>query len=182
MNSVSLSHAGVFATDVEKMVGFYTRFFGFVVSDRGIGSNGKQIVFMTSDPREHHQFVIVEGRPKDVPFNVVNQISFRVDSLATLRKMHARLAHEPVQKLGRDGPMSHGNALSVYFHDPEGNRIEILIDTPWYVSQPSGISVDFSMPDDALWTWLEARARESPGFKPRADWEKEISKKLAEAH
>lgn len=179
MKSVSLSHVGVFATDVEKMVGFYSRFFGFVISDRGTASNGKEIVFMTSDPGEHHQFVVVEGRPEDVPFNVINQMSFRVDSLATLRKLHGRLADEKIELIGRDGPLFHGNALSVYFHDPEGNRVELLIDTPWHVSQPCGMKADLSMSDEVLWAWLEARARERPGFKPRAEWEQEMREKLA---
>ena len=32
--------------------------------------------------------------------------------------------------------MNHGNAWSVYFRDPEGNRIEIFCDTEWYIEQP----------------------------------------------
>ena len=40
------------------------------------------------------------------------------------------------------GPVTHGNALSVYFLDPEGNRVELLIDTPWYVPQPHRLVVD----------------------------------------
>ncbi len=182
MKPVSLSHVGIFAADVEKMVGFYSRFFGFLISDRGITSSGNEIVFMTSDPGEHHQFVIASGRPKDVPFNVINQISFRVDSLATLRKLYGRLADEKIELVGRDGPLCHGNALSVYFHDPEGNRIELLIDTPWHVSQPCGMPVDLSLSDEALWASLEARVRELPGFKPRAEWEQEMTRKLAGIH
>ena len=33
-------------------------------------------------------------------------------------------------------PVTHGNAVSVYFKDPEGNGIEIFCDTPWHVPQP----------------------------------------------
>ena len=172
--AVFLSHAGVFVNDLEKMVGFYTRLFGFVVSDRGDTRSGCQIVFLTSSPEEHHQFVLATGRPAEVPFNVVNQISFRVDGLASLRRMHAAILAEGLSPRC----VTHGNALSVYFNDPEGNRLELLIDTPWHVPQPLAIEVDLSRPDDQLWQWLETEMRKRPGFKPRKEWQGEIAEKL----
>jgi catechol 2,3-dioxygenase-like lactoylglutathione lyase family enzyme len=61
---LTLSHVGVFVTDMPKMVDFYTGFLGFAVSDRGELSGGRgEIVFMTRDPREHHQFVLASGGP-----------------------------------------------------------------------------------------------------------------------
>ena len=65
--------------------------------------------------------------------------------------------------------------------DPEGNRIELLIDTPWYVPQPMRIPVDLSLPDAQLWSSIEEQARTMPGFKPRAEWQAEIEQKLAPA-
>ncbi|HUR59044.1 MAG TPA: VOC family protein [Opitutaceae bacterium] len=175
---ITLSHFGIFVTDIAKMVDFYTRFLGFIVSDRGDRDNGGAIVFMTRDPAEHHQLVMATGKPANMPFNPVNQISLRVDSLATLRKMHEGLKKEPVKILG---PVSHGNALSVYFLDPEGNRVELLIDTPWYVPQPFRVEVDLGLPDDKLWAHLERIARDTPGFKPRAEWQRDVEQKLAAA-
>jgi catechol 2,3-dioxygenase-like lactoylglutathione lyase family enzyme len=176
--SISFSHVGIYVTDIDKMVDFYTRFLGFVVSDRGATVSGGRITFLTRDSNEHHQLVMATGRPADLPFNVVNQISFRVDSLRTLKQMHAALKNEPVKDLG---PISHGNALSVYFLDPEGNRIELLIDTPWYVPQPMRIPLDLSLPDAELWSAVEEQARTIPGFKPRAEWQAEMEQKLARA-
>lgn len=170
--SVTLSHAGVFVTDLEKMTGFYTGLFGFVVSDRGDTRSGGQIVFLTGSPDEHHQFVLATGRPADLAFNVVNQISFRVDSLATLRRMQARVVAQGIAPRC----VTHGNALSVYFNDPEGNRLELLIDTPWHV--PLALEVDLSLPDEQLWQWLEAELRSRPGFKARSEWQDEIAAKL----
>ena len=177
--SITFSHIGIYVTDLDKMVDFYTRFLGFVVSDRGATAGGGRIAFLTRDSNEHHQLVMASGRPADLPFNVVNQISFRVDSLSTLRQLHAALKNEPVTDLG---PISHGNALSVYFLDPEGNRIELLIDTPWYVPQPMRIPLDLSLPDAQLWSSVEEQVRTMPGFKPRAEWQAEIAGKLARAH
>jgi catechol-2,3-dioxygenase len=167
----------MFVTDINRMVDFYTRFLGFAVSDRGPNPNG-EIVFMTRDPREHHQIVMASGRPKDLQFNVINQISLRVDSLMTLRELYQGLKDEPVEILG---PISHGNALSVYFRDPEGNRVELLIDTPWYVPQPHRVPVDIMQPDEQLWGGIEKHCRGIPGFKSRQEWMADVEKKIAQA-
>jgi catechol 2,3-dioxygenase-like lactoylglutathione lyase family enzyme len=175
---LSLSHCGVFVTDMPRMIDFYSGYLGFAVSDRGSTSTGGEIVFLTRDPREHHQFVMATGRPADLNFNIVNQLSFRVDSLDTLRELQRGLKKEAVSELG---PISHGNALSVYFLDPEKNRVELLIDTPWYVPQPCRIPVDLSLPDHELWATLEKQARALPGFKSREAWTIDIEKRIAEA-
>ena len=62
--SLAFSHVGLYVTDIDKMVDFYTRFLGFVVSDRGKRETG-EIVFMTRDAREHHQ--LVHHRDAGVP-------------------------------------------------------------------------------------------------------------------
>ena len=108
----------------------------------------------------------------------MNQLSFRVDSLDTLRELQRGLKDEHATELG---PVTHGNALSVYLHDPEKNRVELLIDTPWYVPQPCRIPVDLSLPDDELWATLERDARALPGFKSRTAWMAEIEQKIADA-
>ena len=176
---LTLSHVGVYVTDMPKMVDFYSGFLGFAISDRGeLGGGRGEIVFMTRDPREHHQLVLASGRPADLDYNVVNQLSFRVDSLDTLRELQRGIRNEHATELG---PTLHGNALSVYLHDPEKNRVELLIDTPWYVPQPCRIEADLSLPDDALWAGIEQTVRAMPGFKTRAEWRADIEKRIEEA-
>ena len=176
---LTLSHVGVFVTDMPKMVDFYTGFLGFAVSDRGELAGGRgEIVFLTRDPREHPQVVLASGRPADLDYNIVNQLSFRVDSLDTLRELQRGIQHENATELG---PVLHGNALSVYLHDPEKNRVELLIDTPWYVPQPCRITADLSLPDDELWAGIERTVRAMPGFKTQAEWRADIEKRIAEA-
>jgi catechol-2,3-dioxygenase len=166
---LSFSHMGIFVTDPARMEDFYTRVLGFSVTDRGLlGSTS--LVFLSRDPKEHHQIVLASGRPGAAGFNPVNQISFRMADFAGLREMHRRLQEEGVSELA---PVSHGNALSVYFKDPEGNRIELFVDTPWYVQQPVRIPMDMNLPDAELWAWAEAEARKRPGFKPVEQWRKE---------
>ena len=164
----------MFVADLARMEDFYTRVLGFAVTDRGqLGST--TLVFLSRDPREHHQIVLAAGRPETAAFNPINQISFRMAEFAGLREMHRRLQAEKVAELS---PVSHGNALSVYFRDPEGNRIELFVDTPWYVAQPLRIPMDMSLPDAELWDWAEGEARKLPGFKPVEEWRSDIKGRM----
>ena len=178
--SLAFTHAGIYVTDMDRMVDFYTRVVGFAVSDRGPRlQGGGEIAFMTRDPREHHQLVLATGRPANLPFNMVNQLSFLVDGLATLKALYRDLKREP--GLEDLGPVSHGNALSAYFLDPEQNRIEFYMHTPWHVPQPHRISVDLSLPDARLWAAIEQDVRATPGFKPREEWIADMERKVAQA-
>jgi catechol 2,3-dioxygenase-like lactoylglutathione lyase family enzyme len=175
---LSFSHMGMHVTDVARMEDFYTRVLGFTVTDRGELETPRgriALVFLSRDPSEHHQIVLASGRPADAGFNPINQISFRVDDLGALREMHARVTKEGVQQLY---PVSHGNALSVYFHDPEGNRVELFIDTPWYVKQPLRIPLDMGLSDADLWAHVEAEARKLPGFQPVEQWSADLGRKM----
>jgi catechol-2,3-dioxygenase len=172
----AFSHMGIFVTDAARMEDFYTRVLGFTATDRGEleTPHGRlQFVFLSRDPREHHQVVMASGRPANLPFNPINQISFRMEDFAGLREMHRRLQKEAVSELS---PVSHGNALSVYFRDPEGNRIELFVDTPWYVKQPLRIPMDMKLSDKDLWAWAESEARKQPGFRPVEEWRAELTR------
>jgi catechol 2,3-dioxygenase len=46
--------------------------------------------------------------------------------------------------------VSHGNALSVYFFDPEGNRVELYYKTGLPVPQPHGDPIDLARSDAEL--------------------------------
>jgi catechol 2,3-dioxygenase len=138
----TLSHFGVYATDVDKMVHFYKTVFGLVETDRGVGKTFKApLVFLSASPDQHHQLVIAGGRPADATFSTVMQLSFAVPSIQHLRDLK-----KSAEALGatRVLPLNHGNALSVYFADPEGNTVEIYIDMPFYISQPHGDPLDLT--------------------------------------
>jgi catechol 2,3-dioxygenase-like lactoylglutathione lyase family enzyme len=173
---LAFSHMGIFVTEPARMEDFYTRVLGFTVTDRGdleTPHGTLQFLFLSRDPREHHQIVMASGRPANLPFNPINQISFRMEDFAGLREMHRRLQKEAVSELS---PVSHGNALSVYFRDPEGNRIELFVDTPWYVKQPLRIPLDMKLSDNDLWAWAESEARKQPGFRPVEEWRAELTR------
>ena len=74
--------------------------------------------------------------------------------------------------------VTHGNAVSIYFRDPEGNRLEVFMDTPWYCEQPLREPIDLSQPDDAILARAEAIARSRPRFQPRAEWRAEMARRM----
>ena len=183
---VSFSHFGMWVENLPRMVRFYTGLLGYVVSDRGplnTLTGRHPFAFLTRDAAEHHQLVLAGGRPANLPFNPINQLSFRVDSLATLRAYYARVTSKPYAALVSDiHPVCHGNALSLYFRDPEGNRIELYIDTPWYVNQPMRLILDFSLSDAALWAWVKNAMQAKPGFQPVERWRRNLQRELNAAN
>jgi catechol 2,3-dioxygenase len=171
---LQLSHLGFHAKDLEAMARFYRGALLFTQTDRGdLGS--VQLVFLSRDPAEHHQLVLASGRPEGA-FALLNQISFRVPDLATLRAFHQRLlAHGAVDVQ----PVTHGNAISVYCRDPEGNRIEVFMDTPWYCEQPLREPVDLAQDDDAILARALEIARGRPRFMPREQWQQQVARQMA---
>jgi catechol-2,3-dioxygenase len=176
--SLSFSHVGLFVIDLDKMVDFYTKHLGLVISDREKREDGTEIAFMTGDPREHHQVVFASGRPADLQYNMIQQFSFRAPSLTKLREVYNNLLKEPIMELG---PVTHGNAISAYFRDPEGNRLEVFIDMPWHVPQPFRIPLELGRSDEELLIFVEESVRTQPGFVSRAEWSAGIAKKIEQA-
>ncbi|MET0858899.1 MAG: VOC family protein [Telluria sp.] len=175
---LSFSHVGIFVNDLDTMARFYSEVLEFTITDRGClpGPNGPiELVFTSRDPDVHHQIVLVSGRPEHIDFNVVNQISLTADSIETLQAFYRRLQTADVTELS---PVTHGNALSVYFRDPEGNRIELYVDTPWYVSQPMRVPMPIELPADELMAWAEQHARALTGFRPRSVWRQEMAARM----
>jgi catechol 2,3-dioxygenase-like lactoylglutathione lyase family enzyme len=41
---LQFSHFGIYVTDLDKMVDFYTRFLGFMIADRGMAAIGMEML------------------------------------------------------------------------------------------------------------------------------------------
>lgn len=126
-----LGHTGLWVEDLSEMRRFYTEMLGLTVTDEDLD---KGIIFMSARPEEeHHEFVIARGRtaPRDV--KLVQQISFRVDTVESLLEFHRRFKEAGVEV---QQEVTHGNAFGIYFWDPEGNRIEVYVRIPQDVRQP----------------------------------------------
>ncbi len=139
---------------------------GLSVSDFGFSDRLQcKLAFLTSDPSAHHQVVMVNTRPEGSE-STVNQISFSVPSLDDLRVANRRLIEAGIET----NPINHGNAWSVYFPDPEGNLLEIYLDSPFHVQQPQGEPLDLALGDDEILARTEARFATEEGFTSRDAW------------
>lgn len=173
---LSFAHVGIHCVDLPRMVDFYTRVLGFTETDRGV-VRGNDIVFTSWDPADHHQVALVSGRPDTSGFNHINQLSFRVGTLEEVQAVWRRVKDEAgVHDLRGT---NHGNAFSLYFRDPEGNRIEVFCDTPWYISQPCIEELDLSKPATQIMAETEAFVRTSPGFRTAASFQKDVAERIA---
>jgi catechol 2,3-dioxygenase len=174
-----LSHCGIYVNDIGTQVDFYTRVLGLIVSDRGVSPRiGNEFAFLTAGTDHHHQVVFISGRAPQGA-TTVNQLSFKVGGLDELKIMYARACDAGVSDIRQ---INHGNALSFYFNDPEGNGIEVYIDTPWYVPQPHGVPIDLTLPSDRILVDAERHCRETPGFMPLAEWRAKVESRLRQAH
>ena len=169
---MDLGHVGIHVRDFEAMLGFYQRVFGFVISDIKRGAD-RSIVFFTSQPDIHHQFVLASGRDPDDQSRVINQISFRVANLSELKRIGAAIKRESVKEVD---VITHGNAWSIYFRDPEGNRMEAFVDTPWYIDQPFRAPINLDQSEEALRRDTEALCRAQPGFQSNEEWRRKLAR------
>ena len=104
----------------------------------------------------------------------INQISFRVNEFSEVRQAYDKVVESGVEGIE---PVDHGAALSVYFPDPEGNRIEVYMATPWYIEQPQRELIDFKKSDEEVLKTCEEKCLADPTFQPMDEWKKEFSAK-----
>ncbi len=177
---ITFSHIGLHCFDLEKMVDFYTGVMGLTETDRGeITRGGTRIkmVFLSGEPRDHHQIALIgePARQAEQGAVLLNQISFRLDSMATLRALKKTAEKAGVTDFR---PVTHGNAWAVYFHDPEGNQVEAFVDSPYYVHQPLGDPLDLSLSDEEIVRQTEQRYGSDPSFKSAEEWKTEVAVKM----
>jgi catechol-2,3-dioxygenase len=139
----SLGHVGLYVREIERSKAFYRDVLGLTVSDQSPTTGS---VFMTAKDRldEHHELLLVPGREDG---KVVQQISFRCASLADLKDFHRVLLERqvPIVRI-----VSHGNAVGVYFLDPDGNHVEIYWPTGVDWPQPFGKPIDLRASNEEI--------------------------------
>ncbi len=124
------------------------------------------MLFLSTNPEEHHEIVLIGGRPDDADYSAAQQLSFLLASLDELREMRDRLVAAGVD-INRYA--CHGNAWSIYFSDPEGNYLELYVHTPWYVPQPYGDDFNLDESNDEIMRKTEALCRKDAGFMMETD-------------
>ena len=157
MGTARLSHLEVVVDDLAPMERFYTGLLGFEVTDRSDRTGDGEMVFLSQDPGEHHQVVLRQAVREVGSDTLLDHIAFRIDSLAELRAFHGAALETGIDRIET---VSHGSTWSVYVPDPEANRIEFFVDTPWPVAQPCRFEIDLSASDAELVASTEAHLHE----------------------
>jgi catechol 2,3-dioxygenase-like lactoylglutathione lyase family enzyme len=169
---IAMHQVGIYVADMDKLQAFYEKTLGYLVTGKGrmpaIGSQpAADVVYLTRDPNQVAQLILVSGRDAKVKSSV-NQITFRVPDIATLRGINESLRVNTGCANFR--PINHGNSYSLYCDDPEGNALEISFESDYYIPAPIAWPLDFGMDDATLLKHVSDRVHATPGFMPRAEW------------
>jgi len=140
----SLGHVGLHTRDLPRMRDFYTGVLGFQVTGE---SEHPPLLFLSSRPEaEHHELLLTSGRDSG-EVRLLQQLSFHVGSLEELRQFHRQFKEEgtPIAST-----VTHGNTASIYFLDPEGNRLELYYSFPFDWPQPFSEPIDIEQDDEGI--------------------------------
>lgn len=140
-----LGHVGIHCNDLAKQAAFYKDVLGLTETDR---DDRFGMVFLSARPDdEHHELLLCGGRTAPEGTLMVQQISFRCDSLDDVVGYYERFKERGI---AFDMIVTHGNAVAVYFYDPEGNRCEVYWNTGLKARQPFLESVDLTRPPEEI--------------------------------
>ena len=162
MPIIGLGHTGFWVTDLDAMRDFYTRVMGLTVTDE---DKELGIVFFSARPdEEHHEFVLQRGRTAPPGAKLTHQVSWRVDSLESIIEFHRRFRAEGIEV---QQEVTHGNAIGIYFFDPEGNRNEVYLRVERDVRQPFRKTINLDQHPEAVLAEAERLlADEGPAYQP----------------
>ena len=136
-----LGHVGIHCRDLQKQKAFYRDVLGLTVTDE---SDERGLVFLSARPdEEHHELLLCAGRNVDGEAKLLQQVSFRCENVEDVVGFYHRLKDRQVRF---DRVITHGNAIGVYFFDPEGNRCEIYWPSGMPARQPFGLDIDLEQP------------------------------------
>lgn len=175
---ISWSHCVLKVRDIDLMIDFYCDALGFELSDRGPIGPEMEIAFLTGSSSDHHQIAFQSGRG-DEDGGSLDHNAFRTDSVDDVKRVHDWVMAD--DRIGKGFAVTHGNAVSVYFQDPEGNGVEVFCDTPWHVKQPQVKRWDPSLSAEEVLAKVEADFADAPEFMPMAAYRAERAEHFGEA-
>lgn len=119
-----LGHVHIKVRDVKRAVGFYYTFLGFELRE----TVGESYAFLAYGSKHHD--LAMHKVPEHAPTPGLKDIGLyhlavEVPSLADLKNIYCRLREAGVQVR----PVDHGISKVLYFDDPDGNGVEVYVDT-----------------------------------------------------
>lgn len=121
--SLKIGHVHLKVQNLEHSIEFYTKILGLAIEQQ-VG----RYVFLTYG-NEHHDIALnevgEEGKfPKEKDVGLYH-FAIEVSSINELKVFYSRLQTANIQF----EPIDHGISKALYFEDPDGNGIEVYIDT-----------------------------------------------------
>ncbi|HSV82826.1 MAG TPA: VOC family protein [Ramlibacter sp.] len=137
LTPLMLNHAAWVTHDVAKKADFYTRIMGMelasTVIDDKVPSTGDSIpyfhIFFRMKDGSTLAFFEAPGVPlpaksSHVAYDIFNHIALQASSAEEVLQWKEWLVSNGIEVVG---PTDHGIILSIYFHDPDGLRLEITM-------------------------------------------------------
>jgi catechol-2,3-dioxygenase len=124
VSPAKLAHVVLRVRDLARMRDWYK-----TVLQADVTQETGPLVFLTYDD-EHHRIALVSIpglAERDETMRVgMDHIAFTYRSLSDLLQTYERLQRAGIEPFW---PINHGVTLSLYYRDPEGNRIELQVDS-----------------------------------------------------
>lgn len=149
-----VGHVGINTSNPDKMLAFYRDVIGLQITDEDTDHG---LVFLSADPlAEHHHLVLARVPEMQQMRPVLQQLSFRCSALEDVIGFFDRFKNEGVRI---QYAVTHGNAIGVYFYDPDGNRCEVYWQTGLQARQAFRVGIDLAKPAeeliDQVWALVE---------------------------
>lgn len=154
-----VGHLVLRCKDVKRSRRFFEEILGFPV----VGQNERGMVFFSTDREDnHHMLALVpgkEGAATPTRDHIgMQHVSFELGGFAELQEAYRQLKQNDVEI---DYTIFHGVTKSVYFFDPDGNRLEVYCNVPeeeYRKSVPNPYSRYGAIEDE-----LEGKIPQKPG-------------------
>jgi catechol-2,3-dioxygenase len=134
--NVSIGHVSVPCADPHALAGFYTDLLGLDVSMEGSIDKLGDFVFLSRRAEDDLPLIALCTEPTS------RHTAIEVESLAALKNLYA---HSSARGIPVSFALNHGCSVSLYFHDPEGNLLEVFWATGVKTHQPIAEPIQ---PDD----------------------------------
>jgi catechol-2,3-dioxygenase len=114
---VRLGHVSIPVKDPKELAGFYRQLLGLEVTMAGSVPGLGDFVFLNERPQAELPMIALHTNPQG------RHIALQVESLEALRTL---CANAKARGIPVSTALNHRVSISVYFHDPEGNMIELF--------------------------------------------------------
>lgn len=122
MSFLGIGHVHLKVSNLKKAEEFYTKLLGFKINERV-----ENYLFLTFG-KKHHDLALQEIIDAEKPTeNTIGLYHFAIEvkSMIELAKLYFKLKNKGIAI----SPIDHGISKTLYFSDPDGNGIEVYIDT-----------------------------------------------------